>query len=95
MASLWEAQPSEGILNVKSPPPEIRLQVENFVLEAFDPFLFPEAKIATEKLRQELKLVEHRLPPKVTMSEYGMVCSATKEFKRNNCLISGCSGWRS
>lgn len=72
MASLWDNVPLEGILNVKTPPPEIRLQVENFILESYDPFLFPEAKVATEKLRQELKLVEFRLAPKITMSEYNL-----------------------
>lgn len=64
-----EIEIDDGLLHVKSPPTEIQRLVEEFDLDSFDPFIFPEARQTTEKLRQELRLVEHRRSPVIVMSE--------------------------
>lgn len=46
----------EDLLVIKAPAPEIFSAFQSFNLESFNPSIFPHAKDATEKLRQELKI---------------------------------------
>lgn len=46
----------EDLLVIKPPPTEIFSAFQSFNLESFNPALYPQAKEATEKLRQELKI---------------------------------------